>query len=75
MDGLGHNLLALSVLYTFPLRWCVVQNKIGGPFMNIEQYQNQINNILEQLEQDMPKAKRLELVANLRELLSAFFVD
>lgn len=41
--------------------------------MNIEQYQARIDLILEQLEDEMPKDKRLELIADLRELLSAFF--
>ena len=42
--------------------------------MNIEQYQDRINSILEKLEEDLPKAERLELLQELKELLSAFFV-
>lgn len=53
---------------------CVVQNKMGGSFMNIEQYQEKIYSLLKKLEEDMPKAERLEILQELKELLSAFFV-
>jgi len=42
--------------------------------MNIERYQDAIEIILKKLEQDLPKADRLELLQDLKELLSAFFV-
>ncbi|MFZ4705455.1 MAG: hypothetical protein ACOYMF_05550 [Bacteroidales bacterium] len=42
--------------------------------MNIEKYQESIETILKKLEEDLPKAERLELLQDLKELLSAFFV-
>jgi hypothetical protein len=67
--------MALSVLYTFPLRWRVVQNKMGGAFMNSFEYRDRINALLTKLEKDMPQADRLMILDEIRELLSAFFVN
>lgn len=41
--------------------------------MNIKQYQDRIDSLLKRLEEEMPKAERLEIIADLRVLLSAFF--
>lgn len=67
--------MALSVLYTFPLRWCVVQIKMGGAYMNSFEYQDRINALLTKLEKDMPEADRLMILDEIRHLLSAFFVN
>ena len=42
--------------------------------MNIAQYQDKIDSILKQLEEEMPKAERLVLLQELKDLLSAFFI-
>lgn len=54
---------------------CVVQLKMGGAFMNSIEYQDRINEHLTKLEKDMPEADRLMILDEIRELLSAFFVD
>lgn len=67
-------ILALSVLYTYSLGIVLCEIRWGGPYMNIEKYQESIETILKKLEEDLPKAERLELLQDLKELLSAFFV-
>jgi len=42
--------------------------------MNSTEYQERIYNLLEKLEKDLPEAQRLMIIAEIRHLLSAFFV-
>jgi len=65
--------LALSVLYTFFRQESVVQNKMGGAFMNIEQLTDKLNQLLERLKEDLPKAERIALVDDIQEILSVMF--
>lgn len=65
--------MALSVLYMFSVTVNVVSSKMGGAFMNIEQLQKKLENLLEQLKQELPRAERISLVEEIKEILSFLF--
>lgn len=66
--------MALSVLlYIFRYGQMLCQNKMGGAFMNTQQLQQRLNELLEKLKQNLPEAERISLVEDIKEILSAFF--
>lgn len=65
--------MALSVLYTFTVVVIVVQNKMGGAFMNIQQLKERLNQLLQKLKTDLPKAERIAVVMEIEEILEAVF--
>ncbi|WP_372775656.1 hypothetical protein [Mangrovibacterium sp.] len=43
--------------------------------MNTQKYKERLDKLLEKLKQDLPEAERISLVEDIKEILSAFFVD
>ena len=46
-----------------------MQNKMGGAFMNIQQLKSRLNELLEKLKTDLPKAERISIVLEIQEIL------
>lgn len=46
---------------------------MGGAFMKLQKIKEQLETLLDKLKQDLPETERISTVADIKEILSAFF--